>query len=145
MIKPSIVTVIGLVLAGAAFAHSGVMNPVVKARMDTMSAIGAEMKTLGQMAKGVTAFDGEAARASTAAIAKLASAAPALFQAKEDDPKSEAKIEIWNNFADFTEKAKHLETVALELSTDIKAESDLAPAMKSLGEACQACHKPYRE
>ncbi len=133
-----------LALAGAAFAHSGVKNAAVKARMDAMSAIAGEMKTLGQMAKGAATFDAGAARAAAAGIAKHAAETPTLFEAEEDDPKSEAKAEIWDNFADFAAKSDRLEVLALELADSIAAESDLAPAMKSLGDACQACHQDYR-
>ncbi|MGC3939920.1 c-type cytochrome [Roseobacter sp. EG26] len=145
MMRTPLITLTVLGLAGTAFAHTGVKNMIVKARMDAMSAIGADMKTLGQMAKGATAFDRDRARSAAASIAKHAADTPALFEADEDDPKSEAKAEIWDDFADFTAKSKSLEALALELSASIAAGSDLAPAIKSLGGACQACHKVYRE
>lgn len=134
-----------LLFAGVAFAHSGVKNAAVKARMDAMSGIGAEMKVIGQMVKGVTQFDQNAARAAAAAIADHAAQTPALFEAKEDDPKSEAKAEIWANFDDFTQKSLELETIALGLSTSITNAGDLDLATKSLGANCKACHKVYRE
>ena len=145
MMRAPMIALTALVVAGAAFAHTGVKNAAVKARMDAMSAIGAEMKTLGQMAKGAAAFDRDKARSAVAAIARHAAETPALFEAREDDPKSEAKAEIWDAFADFTAKSGSLEALALELSASIATEGDLAPAMKSLGATCQACHKAYRE
>lgn len=134
-----------IVVAGAAFAHTGVKNAAVKARMDAMSAIGAEMKVLGQMAKGATEFNATRARAAAATISKHAAATPKLFKAKEDDPKSEARDEIWTNFSDFSAKSKDLQRVAAEWSEDIGSRSDLPRAMKSLGATCKACHKAYRE
>lgn len=134
-----------LVVAGAAFAHTGVKNAAVKARMDAMSAIGAEMKVLGQMAKGATEFNATRARAAAATISKHAAATPKLFKAKEDDPKSEARDEIWTNFSDFSAKSKDLQRVAAKWSEDIGSRSDLPRAMKSLGATCKACHKAYRE
>lgn len=145
MIKSLKVATIGLMLAGAAFAHTGVQNAAVKARMDGMSAVANEMKTLGQMAKGATAFDPVKAKGAAATIAKHAAEMSDLFRAEEDDPKSEAKVEIWENFADFTAKSERLEILALDLSESIAVQSDLATAMKSLGSSCQACHKDYRE
>lgn len=136
---------VAFVLVGAAFAHTGVKNEAVKARMDAMSAIGAEMKVLGQMAKGVASFDGESARSAAAAIAKNSAATPGLFTAQEHDPMSEAKAEIWTDFADFTAKSDHLTKLASDLSQSIGREQDLAPALKSLGDACKACHEIYRE
>ncbi len=134
-----------LICAGTAFAHSGVKNAAVLARMDAMSGIGAQMKVLGKMAKGQTKFDAKAASAATAAIAKYAAATPDLFQARENDPKSEALPAIWTNFEDFAEKSRALETVALKFSAAINQPTDLAQAMPQLGETCKACHKLYRE
>ena len=64
------------------FGSQGVQNPAVKARMDGMSAIAENMKTLGQMAKGATEFDAAMARAAAATIAEQASATPGLFESQ---------------------------------------------------------------
>ena len=68
-----------------------------------------------------------------------------MFRANEDDPKSEAKPAIWENFEDFTTKAVALENVALELSTSLASVNDLGPAMAALGDTCKSCHSDYRE
>lgn len=140
-----IVAAIAVVAATAAFAHSGVENEAVKARMDAMSAIGDSMKTIGSMAKGQVPFDTEAARLAVASIAEHAGETPALFEANVTDPKSEALPAIWDNFADFTAKAAALEEVALTLSTSIQGSDDLGPALGALGAACKACHTQYRQ
>ena len=134
-----------LAFASAAFAHSGVKNVAVKARMDSMVAIGSEMKTLGKMSKGAAPFDKTIAQAAASAIARHALATPALFEAEENDPKSEARPEIWANFADFTAKSYALNAIAMDHSTRIDTLDDLGLAVKALGAACQACHKAYRE
>jgi len=136
---------LSIIAAGAAFAHGGVKNAAVMARMDAMSSIGAETKALGKMAKGETKFDAKAARAAAALIAKHAAATPDLFRAREDDPKSEALPTIWTNFEDFTEKSHALEALAMKYSQAIKQPSDLAQAMAELGKSCKACHKIYRK
>jgi len=136
-----------LVLLGAApvFAHEGVKNPAVMARMHGMKDIAADVKTLGQMAKGATAFDQGAARAAAASIAQHAAEAPGLFEAPEDDPKTEALPAIWEDFEDFRAKSLELETIALGLSTSIERVDDLPPALKALGDNCSACHEVYRK
>lgn len=131
--------------AGIAAAHGGVQNDAVKARMDAMSGIGSNMKILGLMAKGATPFDANAARAAAATIANHAAATPELFEAQENDPKSEAKPEIWTNFYDFTAKAGDLETVAFGLSASIISFDDLVPAITNLGTTCKSCHAIYRQ
>ena len=141
------VSIVGLALvaATAVLAHEGVQNPAVKARMDGMSAIAMNMKTIGQMAKGVTEFDAETARSAAAAIAKQASATPRLFEANESDPKSEARPEIWSNFDDFTVKATELAALATRYSNSIKEQTDLNAAVDALGANCKSCHSAYRQ
>lgn len=143
--RVSILGVAAIFLAGAVLAHSGVKNAAVMARMESMKSIGDQMKVLGEMAKGAKPFDAAAARAAAAAIAKHAADTPTLFTPQEDDPKSEARAEIWTNFDDFTAKSEALVKLAQDLSTSIDGADDLPMAMTSLGAACQACHKPYRE
>ncbi|WP_187431356.1 hypothetical protein ROLI_030330 [Roseobacter fucihabitans] len=138
-------TALALLVASAALAHNGVKNAAVMTRMNAMSGIGAEMKTLGKMAKGAAAFDANTAKTAAAVIAKHAANTPALFEAQEDDPKSEATAMIWTNFADFTEKAAAMETVALGLSKSISTPDDLGAALKALGDTCKACHTGYRQ
>lgn len=87
---------------------TGSMIRAVKARMDAMSVIGAQMKVLGNMAKGQVAFDASAAQAAAALVAEQAAAVPALFETQVDDPKSEADPAIWTNYPDFSAKAGRL-------------------------------------
>lgn len=134
-----------ILIASAALAHQGVKDPAVMARMEAMSGIGKAMKVLGGMAKGETAFDAAAARRAAATIAVEAGRTPALFRTPADDPKSEARPEIWQRFDDFTAKSRLLEQVASGLSTSISTRNDLQTGVKEIGAACKACHKTYRE
>lgn len=144
MKRKSIAFGLVFITATAALAHQGVQNPAVKARMDGMSAIAENMKTLGQMAKGASAFDAATARSAAAVIAEHAAATPGLFEANESDPKSEARPEIWSNFEDFATKATELETIAAGFSTSITEPADLKAAMGALGANCKSCHSVYR-
>ena len=139
-----LITAAALVVAGAAFAHTGVKNPAVKARMDAMSAIGAEMKVLGQMAKGGMDFDASKAKGAAGEIARLSSEINALFEAEESDPKSEALPAIWQNFSDFSAKSDALQVAAELASGNIATMDDLKAALGSIGATCGACHKAYR-
>ena len=136
---------LGLFLATAALAHDGVKNPAVKARMEAMGLIGANTKILGQMAKGEIAFDADKARAAAATIAEQAERAPALFEANETDPKSEALPAIWENFADFTAKAGALQMATTTAAQAIAGPADLGPQLGQIGGTCKACHSKYRE
>ena len=142
--KRTVVFATALLAASAVWAHNGVKNPAVMARMDGMSAIADSMKVLGGMAKGAVAFDAAAANEAAGVIAVEAARIPVLFQVEETDPKSEAKPEIWTNFNDFSDRADALEKVASDLSGSIETAEDLQGAMKALGQNCQSCHGTYR-
>ena len=133
------------VLGTMAFAHQGVQNAAVKARMDGMSAIAENLKVIGTMAKGERSFDVVAARDAAAGIARHAAETPSLFEANETDPKSEALPVIWDNYDDFTGKALELESIAKRLAVSISGPADLRPALAELGENCRSCHEDYRE
>ncbi len=145
MKRTSALLVVALLTATTALAHQGVKNRAVLARMNGMSAIAENIKVLGAMAKGKVAFDQEAARAAAQSIARHAGEAPALFAAREDDPKSEARPEIWDDFEDFTAQAKELEGIASGLALSLSGPDDLAPALQKLGANCRSCHEAYRE
>ena len=139
-------TALGAMLAATTtLAHQGVQNPAVMARMESMSEIADKMKILGTMAKGSLAFDAQTAREAAADIARHAEQTPALFQANETDPKSEAKSNIWEDFDDFTKKSEELVRVASGYAETVQSADDLRAAVGALGATCQACHATYRE
>jgi cytochrome c556 len=129
--------------AGVAWAHEGVKNPVVMARMDGMSEMGSATRVLGEMARGETGFDASAAEAARARIVTQAERTPGLFEAREDDPKSEAKPAIWENFDDFVAKSDAM--VAVARAADVSSLDALRSSVREIGRACGACHEPYRE
>ena len=112
--------------------------------MHNMGLISGAMKELGNMAKGSVAFDADAANAALGVLRDEAGKTVALFEAHEDDPKSEARAEIWANFSDFTAKAGALEAAAVSVGAVASLE-DVRSALGTLGQTCKACHKPYRE
>jgi cytochrome c556 len=134
---------LGLILvAGIALAKEGVTNPVVKERMDLMQVVRVSTGTLGDMASGKVPFDATKAAEAQAALAAAAAAIPAGFEPQETDPVSEARPEIWANFADFTAKAKSLEEAALAIDTT--SVEGVRAGMGAVGGACKACHTDYR-
>ena len=143
--KPTRFLAATLILTSAAFAHEGVKNPAVMARMHGMKDITSDVKVLGNMAKGTVAFDQGAAQAALASLARHAGETPALFEAPEDDPKSEALPAIWDNFDDFTAKSLELETLATGLSSTLTSKEDLPSALQQIGANCTSCHKLYRK
>lgn len=129
-------------VATTSFAVGYAQNPDVQKRQEAMGIIGANMKSLTQMMKGEKDFSAEAAQAAVDAIAAKAAEVPALFETKASDPESDAADKIWDNFDDFTAKAKALETAAAGIT--ISSMEDIGGAMGAMGGACKACHTDYK-
>lgn len=141
--KTTLAFAVTLATAGMVLGHSGVKNAAVKARMDGMGAIADQTKILGGMAKGALPFDPAKAQAAARAITAEAGRIPALFEAAESDPKSEALPVIWENWDDFQAKADGLARAA-EAMDGVGTLEALRAAMPGLGQSCKACHRDYR-
>jgi len=129
----------------AASAHEGATG-LVKERMDSMSAIADSMKALGGMVKSGE-VDGAQAVALGARVAEEARRVPDLFAEEELQPMSEARPEIWQDFADFTAKAEAMTAAAATLAAQAPATLDraaLGQALGDIGATCKACHEVYR-
>ena len=137
----------GLVIAavlvgGVAIAKEGVKDPQVKARQELMATIGANTKTLGEMAGGKIPFDATAAAAAKAALAAAAAEIPAKFEPQATDPVTEAKAEIWTNWDDFVAKSEALLKAAE--AADTTSPETIGAGMGAIGGACKDCHTTYR-
>tara|TARA_R110002124_G_scaffold100168_3_gene246740 strand:+ start:2040 stop:2477 length:438 start_codon:yes stop_codon:yes gene_type:complete len=139
------ITTLTLVTTSAVFAHSGVKDEHVLARMKGMSALSEDMKIIGGMAKGEAAFDAEAVNDALARMSEESARIEGLFETRADDPKSEARALIWEDFSGFTEKADDLTKVTAGLSGTIQSADDLGPLLKQVGKSCSTCHSDYRE
>lgn len=142
MLRTIIITV-SLVAATALWAHSGVKDPQVKARMDGMDVLAEQTKILGQMAKGATEFDAAKVQSALAVMADEADQVQALFEPKADDPKSEALPTIWTEWDKFAMHADDL--VAAIAVADGSSAAALGQTLRGIGGACGACHKDYRQ
>lgn len=140
------VLVAGLIMAGAALAHTGATG-VVKERMEAMKAIGASMKAIATMIKGAAPYDAAKAAAAGEAIARHAGAIPDLFPEGSSGAPSEALPLIWTDWPDFLSATAALEERALDLAaaagTAQNADALKAP-FAALGETCKTCHEEFR-
>ena len=128
--------------ASAALAHTGVKDPQVKARMDGMKTMAAKLKTLGQMAKGVVAYDASRAEAALAALNAETARIPTLFAPQASDPKSEATLTIWTDPEGFATSTASM-AAALE-TTDVSSPEEIRISLRAVATACSACHQDYR-
>lgn len=141
-----IATVLAITLAGAAFAHETHDNfpEPMKTRMDLMKSVGGNMKVLGDMAKGETAFDAGKAQQAAGNIADHARSIESAFAERALHEESEATAKIWDDWSGFLSKAEGLEAAATAASGAGSLDA-LRAAMGDLGGACKACHETYRQ
>ena len=126
-------------------AHSGVLNKDVAARMTLMSSMGRNMGVLGKMLQKKAPFDQGRAVEAINNIEQLAVETPTVFENKVLDPKSEAKVLIWEEFKSFTKISTGLAASAKQLPNSMKSFDDLRPALITLSKSCKGCHSRFRE
>lgn len=126
-------------LAGAAES-----DPIAARQME-MEGVGEAMKTLSAIARKQAPFDATVVASQGGAIAAHLDRAKDLFPAGSDRgaAQSWAKAEIWSNRTDFDAKLQAAHAAAGELA-QVAEEAAFMPALGKLGNACKACHEPYR-
>ncbi len=130
-------------MGASAVAYADAANPTVKAWQDGMHELRQSSKILGDMAKKKSDFDPEIAKSAAMAMQEEAKKVPGLFKTKAEDPESEAKSGIWDNWEEFTSHAKDLEMAAADMDTS--SLEGVQAGMKSVGGACSACHKEFKD
>jgi cytochrome c556 len=130
-----------LAFATAAFAHSGVKDPQVMARMVLMTDVADDIKALVALTK--SDFDPQIAALHGSRLAAHADQIAPLFEQPATDPKSEARPEIWQDWAGFLADAEDMR-IAAEAVAASEKEDAFTQAFARLGQSCTACHKDYR-
>lgn len=136
----------GLGAAGTLYAHTGATG-VVKQRMDLMSDIARQMKTIGAIARGKAAFDGASVSAAAARIADHGKHMPMLFPKDSLQPPSEATARIWRDWEKFVAAGEDMSAAAEALAAAGRSGDAVVvkDGFRSLGKTCSACHKDFRE
>ncbi|BAQ16830.1 c-type cytochrome [Methyloceanibacter caenitepidi] len=126
------------------FAHEEATG-VVKERMDLMETQKDAMKVLGAMAKGQTPFDAAKATAAAKEIEDTSARIQGLFPEGSGGHPSEAKPEVWTQWAEFTTDIENLASAAAALEESVSSESpEWKAKFKDVIDACKTCHKTFR-
>jgi len=151
MIRRSVPTalfvVASLAAAGLAFAHSGASG-VVRQRMNAMSDIARQMKTIGLMIMAKQRFHGETAAEAAERIAFHGRRIEELFPKGTHKRPSEALPAIWADWDGFLALSAGLEAKAARLAGAARkadAATELAAPFKALGGTCRSCHERFRQ
>ncbi len=118
-------------------------------RQAVFKLLGFNMAPISRMARGAMEFDAEMAERNALRIADLAPMIPevfAVYDTREFDVETEALPVIWDNNADFAQKATELRAAAItfaEIASGGDRNTTIA-AIRAFGSTCGNCHREYR-
>ena len=130
-------------IATYAGAHEGATG-VVKERMDLMKRQQRDMKLIGEMAKGKTAFDAAKAAEAARDIGVTSAKIPDLFPEGSDGHPSEALPSVWQEWDRFTKNAEELKRAAGALEQALTRGQDWKAALQTVTDGCKSCHQDFR-
>ncbi len=115
-------------------------------RQSVMSIVGTHMGAIGDIMKNGLEVPGAIAGHAEQMADAAALVAPA-FKKELTLGATDAKPEIWSDWAKFEQAIADYEEAARGLAAAASAEdpSGVGPAMKALGKSCGGCHKPFRK
>ena len=146
MTKLTLISAIVIALSWAALAHEGHEHAtgVVRERMELMTDMGKRLVTISKRLRANKELD------------RIERPIPVLsmnwrvkiteeFPPGSTQSPTAAKPVIWQQWDDFTEKAKKLETEAEKLSKISAGDGDAMRAQfRAVAYACDGCHETYR-
>lgn len=122
------------------------VDPNIKYRQSLMSAIGANMGSIGDILKHQLDRPGAIANHAGQMADAAALIAPAFRDRVTAGP-TDARPAIWKDWAKFEQAVADYEAAAKGLASAASGGDPAAigAAMKQLGKSCGTCHKPFRK
>lgn len=138
-----------LALAGAVWAGGHGGNPAVEARQAHMTLYQFHLTTLGNMARGNTDYDAEAASTAADGILTLTGLDQSGYWVPGTDSDSvegsRTSAALWDNIPDAIAKGMATAEAAQALAAVAgDGPEAMAGGLQGLGGACTACHRAYR-
>lgn len=138
-------SIVAAAIVSAALAHEGHEHAtgVVRERMELMTDMGKRLLATSKRLRANK--DLESVTSDASAIHELASKVMALFPPGSTQSPTAAKPAVWQEWDDFSAKAKNLEKESEKLmNTSTKDGNALRAQFRAVGFACDACHEKYR-
>ncbi len=119
---------------------------VIEYRQLLMSAVGSNMGAIGGILKNQLVLPGAIANHAQQMADGAKLIGPA-FKAKVSAGRTDAKPEIWSDWAKFEQAIADYEKAATSLATAAKGSDPAAVglAVRTLGESCGGCHDTFRK
>lgn len=121
-------------------------DPNITYRQKVMQSVGANIGAISDILKFSLPHQGNI-ESHAQQIANAASMIPSAFEANVTEGPTDAKPEIWDNWAEFEQYASDLQGAAESLA-QTAAGGDAAAigeAVKQMGGTCKQCHDDYRK
>ena len=139
---PAAASLIFLAVAPPSRAHDHATG-VVKERMESMETMGKRLRAIRDRVKAKRDLPG--IKADAQAIKELAPHVAHLFPAGSTDAPTQATKAVWQNWPDFENKAKALETeIAKLVDANPEDAAAMASQVRSVSQSCTNCHEKYR-
>lgn len=133
---------------GLTFAATGAFAqaPEIAQRQNAMKAVGGAVGQIAPVIRNERPWDGAAVAQQAQTVATNLTAAKAMFPAGSTADNSRALPAVWEKKADFDSLMDRAAGVATNLAQLASAnnEAGFRAAFPQLGQACGACHTPYR-
>lgn len=133
------------------FAEDGPHDKAIKARQAMFQLYGFNIAILSDMAKGKRDYDATIASEAAATLDVAANIGQSQFwpagsdNATDGNARTRALPEIWENFADVSEKAEDLKNASAALASVAgNGLEALQGAIGDAGASCKGCHDNYR-
>jgi cytochrome c556 len=141
----------GLVVFVCLILTSGVIQAqedeaFIQYRQKVMTSNGANMGAIGDILKNKLPYQNHIA-VHAQEIQRMSTLIPDAFKKDIASGKTDAKPEIWKEWAKFTEDANTMGLEAAELAKVAQGGSmeAISAQVKKLSDSCGNCHKPYRK
>ncbi len=135
-----------MALAGLAWAHKGASG-VMKERMDFMSSLGEQTKSMAMMVRGRTVLDWSVIEQAGQRAVSIGETLPKKFPKDSFHKPSEAKTLILEEPETFASLSAALVQAghALTAAAQRADEAAFAVAFSDYAQSCKECHSRYRE
>lgn len=119
---------------------------IIKYRQKAMSSQGGHMGAMAQIVRGKVSYP-DHMKAHAVGVVGVAAHIKSMFPEGSDFGETEAKMAIWDNWADFEKAADETQEAAdaLVVAVDSGDEAAIGKAFKNLGDSCKGCHEDFKK
>lgn len=119
---------------------------IIKYRQKAMSSQGAHVSAMSQIVRGKVSYT-DHMKAHAVGVAGVAAHVKSMFPEGSDFGVTDAKMAVWENWADFEKAADESREAAdaLVVAVDSGDEAAIGEAFKTLSQSCKGCHEDFKE